>query len=178
MGREDLSFQTRNHCPSFLQRQSDSKFLQQNLECPWSYLYTSCGLCRVSLPSRKTFCWGHSFLGIFSCNFHKEVHLEPCVPGRMQAVWMPSGSPCLVLPRNARIQKQQYLHGICHQRCRESKRVGCGVNYSQNCFRSTSKVFFRSRVSQQLLEDTTHPKLGVGTKLNNQLISVWLPEPP
>lgn len=84
----------------------------------------------------------------------------------------------LVLPRNARIQKQQYLHGICHQGCRESRRVGCRVNYSQNCFRGISKVFFRSRVSQQLPEDTTHPELGVGTKLNNQLISVWLPEPP
>lgn len=119
-----------------------------------------------------------SFMGIFSCNFHKKVHLELSVSVGMQEIWMASGSACLVLPRNARIQKQQYLHDICHQRCRESRRVGCRVNYSQNCFRGISKVFFRSRVSQQLPEDTTHPKLGVGTKLNNQLISVWLPEPP
>lgn len=40
------------------------------------------------------------------------------------------------------------------------------------------KVFFRIRVSQQLPEDTTHPKLGVGAKSKNHLISVWLPEPP
>lgn len=61
---------------------------------------------------------------------------------------------------------------------RGSRTVGCGINCSQDCFRSTRKVFFRSRVSQQLPEDTTHPKLGVGTKSKNQLISVWLPEPP
>lgn len=122
-------------------------------------------------------------MGIFLGNLQEKVHLEPSTPenaGTLSLVHqrMVTGRTYPVLPRNARIQKQLYLHGICHQRCRESNRVGCGVNCSQSCFRGTSKVFFRSRVSQQLPEDTTHPKLGVGTKSNNQLISVWLPEPP
>lgn len=133
---------------------------------------------RVSLPFtsssvlRSFLSWASSWV------ISKRRSTLSSVHQRMQAVWMVTGRTYLVLPRNARIQKQLYPHGICHQRCRESKRVGCGVNCSQNCFRGTSKVFFRSRVSQQLPEDTTHPKLGVGTKLNNQLISVWLPEPP
>lgn len=83
----------------------------------------------------------------------------------------------LDLPEN---WKRQYPYGPMNRDV-EQGRVQEGrmwVDWSQDCFRSTRKVFFKIRVSQQLPEDTTHPKLGVGTKLQKQLISVWLPEPP
>lgn len=63
-----------------------------------------------------------------------------------------------------------------HEKFQESRTVGSYsiVDCSQDCFKSTGKVFFKIKVAQQLPEDTTHPKLGVGTKLKNQLSSVWL----